>query len=86
MWTGGQGHTAYKPHPYPPYAHSQTQTSSAAASKMCVFALFNLIITDQWTNRPTDLWTDIASYRVTCPKLKTNGEIQKSKKVAVIQI
>ena len=71
---------------YHPHTPARTEIIAMAASKMCVFALFNLIITDQWTNIPTDLWTDIASYRVTCPKLKTNGEIQKSKKVAVIQI
>ena len=31
---------------------------------------------DQWTNGPTDQWTDKASYRVACPQLKSISEIR----------
>ena len=40
-----------------------------AGAEMRVFTLFDSIITDQRTDGPTD----IASYRVACPQLKTDS-------------
>ena len=61
-------------------AQTITQIITIAASKMHVFVLFNSIIMDQPrdgtdgpTNRPTKGLTEVkASYRVTCPQLKTS--------------
>ena len=60
--------------------HTHTQIITIAASKMRVFVLINSIIMDQMgdgtdglINRPTEgLTEDKASYRVTCPQLKTS--------------
>ena len=61
-------------------AQTHTQIITIAASKMRVFVLINSIIMDQMgdgtdglINRPTEgLTEDKASYRVTCPQLKTS--------------
>ena len=56
-WAGAHSH---HPHPRPPQMYSGTQGIPMAASKLCVFALFNSIT-----------MTDKASFRVACSQLKT---------------
>ena len=69
-WAG-----VYNSHPHPPPSHTQahTQTIPTAASKMCVFTFFSLIIMDQWTERHDNGWTKPSVYRIACPQL-TRGD------------
>ena len=47
---------------------------------MRVFPLFDSMVTDGRTARPTDRRTDKASYRVACPQLKKKQKNKKKKK------
>ena len=70
-----------------PYMPSSTPCSLTHADNhnCSIFILFYLIITDQWTDRPTDRWMDKASYRVACLQLKEvlqSTEQKKKKNIA----
>ena len=62
-WAG-----ASNPHPHP-NPHTQN------ISETLVFPLFDLIITNGQTDGWADRWMDKASYRVTCPQLKTQNKL-----------
>ena len=51
--------------------YTATSCGRVGRSGNARFHTFRLVLTDGPTDRPTDGWTDKASYRVTCPQLKT---------------
>ena len=67
-WTG-----AFNPHPHP-NSQPNRQTNAKYITN-ARFSTFRLMVTDQWTNEPTDRpmdgWMDKASYRVAFLQLKT---------------